>query len=107
MFHCHNIVHEDHDMMAAFNVTALEGFNYPPQNTHFVDPLDPRFVSQPFDPKVQTLESVQDTVLPFFASLNAYEHAADVVTALESFLATATGISDTAPVQSEFNPNRG
>ena len=23
MFHCHNLIHEDHDMMAAFNVTAL------------------------------------------------------------------------------------
>lgn len=31
MFHCHNLVHEDHDMMAAFNVTNidLKAFGYP------------------------------------------------------------------------------
>jgi hypothetical protein len=102
MFHCHNLVHEDHAMMAAFNVTILKDFNYPPQNTHFVDPLDPRYLSKFYDPKVQTLDFVKRNVLPAFAALNAYEHAADVVTALESFLATATGVSDTAPVQTQL-----
>ena len=24
MFHCHNLVHEDHDMMAAFNVSDVD-----------------------------------------------------------------------------------
>jgi hypothetical protein len=105
MFHCHNLVHEDHAMMAAFNVTALAGFNYPPQTSEFVDPLDPRFVSQPYDATVQTLQHVEDVVLPFFAGLNAYENIDGLESALSSFLATATGITDTAPVSSEFNPH--
>ncbi|EMR67876.1 putative bilirubin oxidase protein [Eutypa lata UCREL1] len=48
MFHCHNLIHEDHDMMAAFNVTALENFGYN-ETTDFSDPLDPRWRAQPFD----------------------------------------------------------
>ncbi|KAK6219064.1 hypothetical protein LQW54_002566 [Pestalotiopsis sp. IQ-011] len=42
MFHCHNLIHEDHDMMAAFNVTQLENFGYN-ETTDFGDPMDPRW----------------------------------------------------------------
>jgi bilirubin oxidase len=38
MFHCHNLVHEDHDMMAAFNVSALPGMGY--EDDHFQDPME-------------------------------------------------------------------
>lgn len=42
MFHCHNLIHEDHDMMAAFNVTALSNFGYN-ETTDFSDPMDARW----------------------------------------------------------------
>jgi bilirubin oxidase len=42
MFHCHNLIHEDQDMMAAFNVTALENFGYN-ETTDFSDPMDTRW----------------------------------------------------------------
>ncbi|KAI9172810.1 Bilirubin oxidase [Paramyrothecium foliicola] len=42
MFHCHNLIHEDHDMMAVFNVTALNGLGYD-EKTDFADPMDPRW----------------------------------------------------------------
>ncbi|KAI1083361.1 Cupredoxin [Whalleya microplaca] len=48
MFHCHNLIHEDHDMMAAFNVTKLENFGYN-ETTDFGDPEDPRWAAQPYD----------------------------------------------------------
>ncbi|KAH8655355.1 Cupredoxin [Xylariales sp. PMI_506] len=48
MFHCHNLIHEDHDMMAAFNVTQLDNFGYN-ETTDFTDPMDPRWRSQPYD----------------------------------------------------------
>ncbi|KAJ2976677.1 hypothetical protein NUW58_g8025 [Xylaria curta] len=35
MFHCHNLIHEDQDMMAAFNVTALRDFGYD-ETTDFI-----------------------------------------------------------------------
>lgn len=47
MFHCHNLIHEDHDMMAAFNVTQLQGFGYN-ETTDFSDPEDPRWSARPF-----------------------------------------------------------
>ncbi|KAK8015953.1 blue copper oxidase cueO precursor [Apiospora marii] len=49
MFHCHNLIHEDHDMMAAFNVTALgEGFGYN-VTTDFADPMDARWRARPYN----------------------------------------------------------
>jgi FtsP/CotA-like multicopper oxidase with cupredoxin domain len=47
MFHCHNLIHEDHDMMAAFNVTKLEGFGYS-EETDFGDPMDERWRAKPY-----------------------------------------------------------
>jgi FtsP/CotA-like multicopper oxidase with cupredoxin domain len=48
MFHCHNLIHEDQDMMAAFNVTALENFGYE-EETDFSDPMDPRWRAIPYE----------------------------------------------------------
>ena len=44
MFHCHNLIHEDHDMMAAFNVTSLADFGYPETSlsTRWRRSTDPR-----------------------------------------------------------------
>jgi bilirubin oxidase len=47
MFHCHNLIHEDHDMMAAFNVTQLKELGYN-EKTDFGDPEDPRWSARPF-----------------------------------------------------------
>ncbi|KXJ86524.1 Cupredoxin [Microdochium bolleyi] len=42
MFHCHNLIHEDSDMMAAFNVTQIANFGYN-ETTDFSDPMDQRW----------------------------------------------------------------
>ncbi|KAI0523776.1 Cupredoxin [Xylaria bambusicola] len=47
MFHCHNLIHEDHDMMAAFNVTMLQNFGYN-ETTDFSDPEDDRWDAEPY-----------------------------------------------------------
>ncbi|KAH8733189.1 Cupredoxin [Phaeosphaeriaceae sp. PMI808] len=47
MFHCHNLIHEDNDMMGAFNVTQLQELGYSEQ-TDFSDPEDPRWSARPF-----------------------------------------------------------
>ncbi|KAI1338635.1 Cupredoxin [Xylariaceae sp. FL0016] len=47
MFHCHNLIHEDQDMMGAFNVTHLENFGYN-ETTDFGDPEDPRWAAEPY-----------------------------------------------------------
>jgi len=48
MFHCHNLVHEDDDMMAAFNVTALEGFKYKSEEG-FMDPMEGRWRARGYE----------------------------------------------------------
>ncbi|KAK9793626.1 putative Cupredoxin [Seiridium cardinale] len=45
MFHCHNLVHEDHAMMDAFNVTTLTDLGY--NETRFDDPLEQRWRPKP------------------------------------------------------------
>lgn len=45
MFHCHNLIHEDHDMMAAFNVTALSDLGY--NDTSFIDPMEQKWRAKP------------------------------------------------------------
>ncbi|KAM7210459.1 putative bilirubin oxidase precursor [Rhypophila decipiens] len=49
MFHCHNLVHEDDDMMGVFNVTGLidAGLGYTDQD--FIDPLEPKWRARRFD----------------------------------------------------------
>ncbi|KAF2683393.1 Cupredoxin [Lentithecium fluviatile CBS 122367] len=47
MFHCHNLIHEDQDMMAAFNVTQLQDWGYE-EVTDFGNPDDPRWSAKPF-----------------------------------------------------------
>lgn len=46
MFHCHNLIHEDQDMMAAFNVTALSNLGY--NNTKFIDPMEEQWRAKPY-----------------------------------------------------------
>jgi bilirubin oxidase len=43
MFHCHNLIHEDHDMMGAFNVSSLPNWGYT-DRTKFLDPMEVRFL---------------------------------------------------------------
>ncbi|KAK1252254.1 hypothetical protein MKX08_003441 [Trichoderma sp. CBMAI-0020] len=40
MFHCHNAIHEDHAMMDAFNITAVQGLGYNVSDLMFADPLN-------------------------------------------------------------------
>lgn len=77
MFHCHNSIHEDHSMMAAFNVTTLQSLNYtePPR---LADPMDPRFGSNAFsdaDWQARRGDFSPGEIrerLRYFASLHAY-----------------------------------
>lgn len=68
MFHCHNLIHEDGDMMAAFNVTALPDFGYP-ETTKYVDPMEARWRAKSFTTEeltgrtgVFSEASIQETV---------------------------------------------
>ncbi|KAH7150177.1 Cupredoxin [Dactylonectria estremocensis] len=58
MFHCHNLIHEDSDMMGAFNVTSLEDFGY--NDAQFLDPMEKKWRAKPY-----TLADLKDRTGPF------------------------------------------
>ncbi|KAH7407358.1 Cupredoxin [Cadophora sp. MPI-SDFR-AT-0126] len=115
MFHCHNLIHEDHEMMAAFNVTALNDFNYP-ETTHFIDPMEAQYRAKPIPAGqftgVQTWgtgefsEASVRAKGDWFSNLDAYSDVSKVDIALEEYwhrtpvkAARATGSSFTVSSQ--------
>ncbi|OCL13988.1 hypothetical protein AOQ84DRAFT_309695, partial [Glonium stellatum] len=96
MFHCHNLIHEDHEMLAAFNVTALSDLNYN-DTTRFIDPMEPRYRAKPFqesDFQGRTSDFSDSAIaekVAFFTSLDAYAHVEDAEEALSKYWATHTG----------------
>ena len=95
MFHCHNLIHEDHAMMAAFNVTALADLGYP-ETTHFIDPMEPRYRAVGFSNTDFTSRtgpfsdsSIQAKV-DSLALLDAYKDVDKVENALVNYWATHT-----------------
>ena len=105
MFHCHNLVHEDHDMMAAFNVSQVDLTSYGyPENTSFIDPMTPAFRAkdmsklqfQPGTPEY--LADIPTSVLKKFYDLNSYPDSKGVEDALNRYYSnvqTATSTSST------------
>ncbi|KAK4204631.1 putative bilirubin oxidase precursor [Triangularia verruculosa] len=95
MFHCHNLIHEDDDMMAAFNVTALPDFGYNNLSATFLDPMEPKWRAKPFvmtDFQARTgpfsEEAIDDTVRDFVAT-DAYGHVDEIREDLEQYWRTA------------------
>jgi FtsP/CotA-like multicopper oxidase with cupredoxin domain len=83
MFHCHNLIHEDHDMMGAFNVTSLSNFGYP-ETTKFIDPMDQKYRAKDYDASAFEPERIQQR-LREFALMDAYKNPVEVEKALESY----------------------
>ncbi|KZL87702.1 bilirubin oxidase [Colletotrichum incanum] len=89
MFHCHNLIHEHSDMMAAFNVTVLPDFGY--KETKFIDPMEERWRAKPYvmadlrtragpSSEIAIEESVQ-----VMASTDPYSKVDDVYKNLEEY----------------------
>jgi len=84
MFHCHNLVHEDHDMMAAFNVSDIDLTEYGyPEATKFSDPMAPLFTSKKYTGT--DMGQIQNVLLPYFQNMGAYPDAQKVEKALEDY----------------------
>lgn len=90
MFHCHNLIHEDHDMMAAFNVTALTDWGYN-DTTTFLDPMEQKFRAKAFgagDFQARTGLFSDEAIAEAVNSLaqdDPYSHVADVNEALDNY----------------------
>jgi hypothetical protein len=70
MFHCHNAIHEDHAMMDAFNVTAIQELGYNTSDLMFTDPLDANWRAKSYNDSAT--QSSLDDVLAAFAATKAY-----------------------------------
>lgn len=90
MFHCHNLIHEDHDMMAAFNVTALTNWGYN-DTTLFLDPMEEKFRAKAFgagDFEARTglfSDEAIEAAVTALAEDDPYSHVADVNEALDNY----------------------
>jgi bilirubin oxidase len=83
MFHCHNLIHEDHMMMATFNVTKLETLGY--DNVEGLDdPEDPRFVAEDWTADAYSDDQIQGR-LNWLGGLGAYNEREQIVSALAAY----------------------
>lgn len=95
MFHCHNLIHEDHDMMAALNVTALTDLGYD-EKTRFIDPMDSKyraksFKKEDYDNRDGDFESEAIAQkCRDFQDMDAYKSEPKVEQALEDYWKTHT-----------------
>jgi bilirubin oxidase len=90
LVHCHNLIHEDHDMMAAFNVSSLGDWGYP-ETTHFIDPMEEKyrakdFKNEDYEKKDGDFEEehVQKKLEEFYM-MDAYSHVDTVEKALVDY----------------------
>jgi bilirubin oxidase len=87
MFHCHNLVHEDHEMMAAFNVTLLEELGYDFESTQgFDSPDGTEFTAADFSDAAYE-DDAKHSVVRSLGSLNAYQPATSLIAAQSSYYA--------------------
>lgn len=85
MFHCHNLIHEDHDMMAAFNITSLSNWGYP-ETTKFIDPMEQKYRSKDENPADFTEQAIQNRLWDFYM-MDAYKDPYKVEEALAEYWA--------------------
>jgi bilirubin oxidase len=86
MFHCHNLIHEDHAMMAAFNITDLSDMGYSGADLAFTDPMEGKWRAQPYmDTQISSLQS---EILPKFAATQAYANVTGLQSKLDAYWST-------------------
>ena len=89
MFHCHNLIHEDNGMMAAYNITLIEDLGYDVDKlSEFADPMNPKFRPQDYSDKAYAPDAVSSAVAAL-ASLNPYKPALSLISAEQAYYATA------------------
>ncbi|EAA27114.3 bilirubin oxidase precursor [Neurospora crassa] len=93
MFHCHNLIHEDHEMMAAFNVSVLQDLGY--DETHYIDPMEARWRA-----RQQSVEAFDDSAVEArvkeMAGFRPYDKVEEVESVLDQYWETKTKAGSTA-----------
>ncbi|PVH90521.1 Cupredoxin [Periconia macrospinosa] len=104
MFHCHNLIHEDHDMLVAFNVTQLGEWGYT-DDTLFIDPMELEFRPKYYNPHEDGTDIAIREKIAWFYSKDPYNkgNVVGVYEALNSMAAWAA--SPTNPPRIEQQPS--
>lgn len=89
MFHCHNLIHEDNEMMAVFNITQLDTLGYN-STEDFADPSDSRFSARELQSDSYDTDQILST-LSYLSALSAYDTMSSA-----SVMGVATGDSSNA-----------
>lgn len=93
MFHCHNLIHEDHEMMAAFNVSYLADLGY--SETHYIDPMDPQWQARPQKAEDFTPDAVRERI-EWLASFQPYNKVEEVESVLRDYYSTHSAATATS-----------
>ena len=89
-FHCHNLIHEDHEMMDVFNATALENLGYDLQEVlEYDDPMDERYRPRDVSQKDGSEDYIVNQLMPSLVNSGSYRK-------LNQLLA-AEGVQGTVP----------
>ncbi|KAK3674832.1 hypothetical protein LTR78_005176 [Recurvomyces mirabilis] len=96
MFHCHNLIHEDHTMMDAFNVTYLQDLGYS-SAIDYADPMNKAFAAQDYSDSAFS-PAAKSSAASSLANLGAYSSFAALQTAEAKFYVTAGYNGDSSVV---------
>lgn len=85
MFHCHNLVHEDNEMLGAMNITRLAELGYDVESTQGIDQPDGGdFAPVDFSENAYG-EDAKHSAVRALGSLNAYQPASSLAAAQASY----------------------
>ncbi|KZL80040.1 bilirubin oxidase [Colletotrichum incanum] len=87
MFHCHNLIHEDHEMMAAFNVSVLTDLGY--DETQFADPMETEWRAKKEDAAAYRYDAIKSRI-EYMAKFQPYNRLDEVESKLDAYWATKT-----------------
>ena len=107
-WHCHNLIHEDHEMMDAMNVTALADLGYDLEDVlTYDDPMDPRYLAKDVDSQYQSTDYIQNTLIPSLVNSGAYRKLDELISAESSIAANPNPEQSTpAPAPTAYGRHR-
>ncbi|EFQ34809.1 multicopper oxidase [Colletotrichum graminicola M1.001] len=94
MFHFHNLIHEDHEMMAAFNVSVLADLGY-----YETQLADPEWRAKTEDPAAYVFNAVKSRI-EYMAKFQPYNNVEEVESRLDAYWATKTNAPSTSSTAS-------
>ena len=104
MFHCHNLIHEDHGMMAAMNISLLAALGY--DTNKYADPTDVTFAPEEYTDEAFTPDAEESAVLSL-ANMNPYGDSASVIAGQNAYYATAGYPSEATATVALASPTTG